>query len=304
MKRTDCNKTGLPEQNKPPRKRSSNIQKEAQTAQKEAQTAQKEAETASETAAANPMDIPAQQAAAVKQAEAQQKQQLAQQKLTEAGAQQTAAENQQKKADEAQNTAAVQQAKADKKLTEAQTERTDIAKDQQQIADEAAQNTDAPSVYGLRLTDDKKLLSGMVKINVLTGKTIAESPVTVIRNRTLCTAGNNYMAVAGETGGNATVKLVLLDSKNMEIIKESSEVVAENSVLVQDGTDYYCIIQDGTKWVVGKYDSTLLLRLKSPVAVKSSTPVSVNKAGICVTAADGSAVLLKLDDLTTIPVKK
>ena len=50
--------------------------------------------------------------------------------------------------------------------------------------------------------------------------------------------------------------------------------------------------------MLAKYDQNLSLKLKSPVAVKSSTPVTVASQYIIVTGADGAVKLLNKSDLT------
>jgi hypothetical protein len=273
---------------------------EAVQAQKAADTAAKEATAAQKIADANPNDKQAQQTAQEKQQTAEQKQQTAEQKQTDSQKQQQKTDEQQQKTDEVKQQASDAQAQADKKQAEAQTERTEIAKDQQQVMDKAAADSKATAVYGMQLVDDKELLSEMVKVNAVTGEIIQSSPVRYIRGRTVYSAENSFIAVAGENSGNGAVKLILLDSGTMEMTKESSETVAENSVLVQDSSDFYCVIQDGKNWVLGKYGADLTLKLKSPVAVMGSTPVTLSGDKIIVTGNDGKIRLLSKNDLTEV----
>ena len=79
----------------------------------------------------------------------------------------------------------------------------------------------------------------------------------------------------------------------MEIQKESNEFVANDSVLATDGNGaYYCVIKDGSNYVVGKYNKSLQLQVKSPVAVESNTPIVISDKGVVVVAASGNIVLL------------
>ena len=313
-------------------KKADDQQKKADTAKKEADTAKKEADTAKKEAAKEPDNKEKQKAATEKEKTAEEKQ-------TTATEEQKKADDQQKKADNASNEAQKQQEVADKKQAEAQAERTEIAKDQQKLLQDAlAEAANKNAVIGLRMADDAKDMSGMVKVDGITGETIRESPLTSIRGRTILPAGfastsdstaattdtatktntasskatttdttatsatMMYMAICGEnnakTGG--TVKLCLLDGNTMEIQKASDEVVAEESVLVQNGKEYYCVIQDGKNWVVGKYDATLKLLVKSPVSVTAGTPITVTPNGLVVTGSNGKVLLLKVDDLTSI----
>lgn len=269
------------------------VKQEASKAEEEAQTAQKEAQEAQKIAEENPTDEEAQKTAEEKQAVAEEKQ-------AEAEQAQKQVEEQTQVTQEAKEEAATSQAVADTKRNEAQTERTKIAQDQQAVIKEQIANENATTVYGLKAVDELGILSELVKMNGDTGKVIKESPVTVIRSRTVFEAGENYIAIAGTNIGNGAVKLVLLDKENMEIIKESAEIVAENSVLVEDNGNYYCVIQNADNFTVAKFDSQLQPLLKSNVPVKNATPITITEKGIMVTSNTNQPILLRLNDLTKI----
>ena len=256
--------------------------------------AKKEAETAKQKAAENPKDAEAQKKAAETKKEAAKQEE----KVAEA---EKKADTAEKKADTLVKKAEAEQIIADKKQSEAQKERIEIAKDQQQLIRESA-GLDAiiNAAYGLKITDEREQLSGLVLVDKKTGRTVKESPVTVIRNRVVYPAGKEYIAVAGKTGGNAAVRLVKLDEKNMEIVAQSDEILAANSVLVKDGAFYYVVIQDGKNYVAAKYDGNLKQVLKSNVAVMPATPITVTADGVMVTDTYGFAKLLKADDLQGI----
>ena len=303
-------------------KQATEAKKEATEAKKEAteakkvvtvekqklEEAKKEAETAKQKAAENPKDAEAQKKAAEtkkeaakqeeKVAEAEKKADTAEKKAGEA---EKKADTAEKKADTLVKKAEAEQIIADKKQSEAQKERIEIAKDQQQLIRESA-GLDAiiNAAYGLKITDEREQLSGLVLVDKKTGRTVKESPVTVIRNRVVYPAGKEYIAVAGKTGGNAAVRLVKLDEKNMEIVAQSDEILAANSVLVKDGAFYYVVIQDGKNYVAAKYDGNLKQVLKSNVAVMPATPITVTADGVMVTDTYGFAKLLKADDLQGI----
>ncbi len=306
--------------------------KKADEAKKAADEAAKKAEEAKKNASSNPDDEEAQ--AAAKKAEqdrlkAEQDKKKAEQ---DALAAQKAADEAQKKADEAAKKAqseaeatAAQQEKvdeaeaevkehqdfADQKESEAQTERTEIAKDKQALLEEALAVDEGNSIIGLKVVNESKDLSQMVKVSMADGSTLKVSPVNVVHERTIFpvaspviedakessvqTSSIYYVAICGDgsASGNNAVKLCLLDSMNMEIQKESNEIVANDSVLVTDGNGgYYCVISDGSDYVVAKYNKSLQLQVKSPVAVESNTPIIISDRGVVVVAASGSIVLL------------
>ena len=281
--------------------------KEAEEKAKAAEEAKKAAEEAQKKADENPADQQAQEeareAAAVasaKQLEAAQAQSAAEQQQEQADAVQQQADVQQQQADEQQQKADSAQSTADQKRSEAQEERTAIAQDQQQVIAQQEKNDNATVVYGLTAEDELGQRSAIVRMNADTGELIKESPVTVIQSRTFYDNGDTFIAIAGENIGNGTVKLVQLDKTNMEIVKESNETIAANSVLVQDGSDYYCVMQDGSFFVIGKFNANLENQLKSPVRVKPVTPITVTPNGIVCTSMTGTPILLNKADLTQI----
>ncbi len=282
-------------------------QKEADKAQKQADNAQKQADNAQKKADANPDDKKAQQDAAAAQKKADDVQQKADEAQKEADKKQEAAieqnkktEEQAQKAQEASSQAEAAQDKADTKRSEAQNERTEIAKDQQTIIRESAQNEGANVIYGLKNVDDLGQTSEIVKMNSDNGSVIKESPVTVIRGRTVYEDGDNFVAVAGSNFGNGAVKLVLIGKDNLEIVSQSAETLSELSVLVEKDGNYYCTVQNGKNYYVAKYSNSLEKLLQSPVAVKAATPITITAKGILVCAASGNPAILNLDKLTLI----
>ena len=270
---------------------------EAKEAEKKSEQAKAEAEEAKKEAEANPEDEELQKVAEEKQEEAEAAEQEAEEKQEALEEQQEAEAAQEEKTEEAKKEAKTEQERADKKQTEAQTERKDIAKDQQIVQNNEIKEASTPSSYGIVLTDEANILSKLVKFNSETGEVIKSSPVTVIRNRTIYKTPDAYIAIAGENEGNGTIKLVLIDIETMEIFAESEETVSDTSVLVNDGNEYYCVINYDDDWVVGKYDETLALKLKSKVNVKQSTPITVTESGIVVTDKNGNLKLLSKETL-------
>lgn len=283
--------------------------------EKEAETAQEKAETAQEKAVEAKKEV------------AQKTEQLQEAKKEEAKAQEAAKKEPQnkelqKKAEEAEKTvkqqeekvleaqknvetlekkAEAQQTIADKKQTEAQKDRIEIAKDQQKIIRENA-NLDnvIDATYGLKITDKTEYLSSLVLVDTKTGKTVKESPVTVIRGRTIYAEKDYYIAIAGTDSRNSAIRLVKLDTKKMEIFEQSAEFVAKESVLTKDGNNYYVVIKENTKYYLGRYNKNLELLAKSNVDILPESPVTVSPKGVLVTDTYGFAKLLKTDTLEGI----
>ena len=267
--------------------------KKTTEAKKEAETAQKTAEEKQKKADENPNDKKAQEEAKEAKQEAEEKKQAAEE-------QQQKQEEQQTKTEEAKQEAKEQQALADKKETEAQNERKEIAKDQAEVQKKEAAQALMTTEFGIILSDEANMLSRLVKFNIADGEVIKNSPVAQIRNRTVYKEGDGFIAIAGENSKKGAVKLVTISPETLEIAAESDNTIAEDSVLVQDGSEYYCVVDEKGKYYLGKFSGDLSLKLKSEIQVKSATPVTVTDAGIVVTDTNGKLRLLDKKDLKVI----
>lgn len=265
--------------------------KKTEETKKEAEEAKKTAEEKQKVAEENPDDKQAQKEAEEAKQEAEEKQQAAEE-------QQQKQEEQQTKTEEAKQEAKEQQARADKKETEAQTERKEIAKDQAEVQKKEAQQALMTTEFGIILSDEANMLSRLVKFNIQNGEVVKNSPVAQIRNRTVYKEGDGFIAIAGENSGNGSVKLVTISPDTLEISAESDNQIAEDSVLVQDGNEYYCVTEENGSFYLAKFGGDLSLKLKSQIQVKSGTPVTVTDGGIVVTDSNGRLRLLDKKDLS------
>ena len=267
--------------------------KKTQESKKEAQTAQKKAEEKQKVAEENPNDKKAQKEAQEAKKEAEEKKQAAEE-------QQEKQDKQQAKTDEAKQEAKEQQARADKKETEAQNERKEIAKDQAEVQKKEAAQALMTTEFGIILSDEANMLSRLVKFNVADGEVIKNSPVAQIRNRTIYKEGDGFIAIAGENSKKGAVKLVTISPETLEISAESENTVSQDSVLVQDGKEYYCVVDEKGKFYLAKFGGDLALKLKSEIEVKSGTPITVTDSGIVVTDSKGKLRLLDKKDLSVV----
>ena len=147
-------------------------------------------------------------------------------------------------------------------------------------------------MYGLKNVDEAGLTSEIVKMNSKTGLLIKESPVTQIRGRTVYDDGDNFIAIAGSNIGKGAVRLVQISKQNLEMVKESNEKLSETSVLVERDGSYYCTIQDGSDFYIGKFNSNIENQLKSKVKVKAATPITITANGILVNDANNTPIIL------------
>lgn len=296
--------------------------KDAETAKAKADAEKAKADAAKKQAAAKPNDEQAKKNAAEVQKKADEAKKDAQQAQSKAAESQKDAADAQKEATEAQKSADEQakktdeqaqsaqeaqekadsvQSEADKKRDEAQEERTAIAKDQQTLIREASYTTsDENAMYGLRNLDDAGIASTIVKMNTKSGAIMKESPVSEIRGRTVFDDGEKFIAVAGSNKGNGAVRLITIDKRKLEMIDESAENISELSILVEKDGSYYCTIQEGNDFYLGKFTNNLQKQLQSKVKVKAATPITITNYGIIVTDVNGAPVVLNPNDLSSV----
>ena len=285
-------------------------QKAAEKQKKETEQKQKEAKKAEEKAATTgkPED---KKVAEEKKKEAEKSQKETEKKTEEAKKAKETADEKQKKADEAKKEVKEEEKMAEKKTEEAQTDRKDIASDTQKIIEEkkaekkaegdAAIASSIPG-YGLKVVDDSKMLSELVLLDLKTEEELRTSGINTSRGRNLHMVGKNLMAIAGTKSGNAVIALVLIDAKSLEIVKQSQENIAGESVLIKNGNDYYAVIDNNGKYFIGRYNDKLELQAKSAVEVLPYTPITIGDKGLLVQDSKNNIRLLKLTDLTNIVV--
>ena len=240
----------------------------------------------------------------------------AQQKANEAqkDAAQKRSEGDKEGAKASAKTATEQQQIADRKRTEVQEEQKDIERDKKALEKEEAVDENGYLV-GLFSADNKGSRFTLVTVDGADGKVVREAAVSQIRSAVVYAVhgimvtndegerknyDELYLAICGENSGKSAVRLCLIDSKGVEIVKESAETLSEHSPLVPLGDGYCVIIAEAGKYYAAIYDKTLTQLHKSAVAVSPATPFNQTPQGLLVSDSDGKPHLLKTDDLSTI----
>ena len=212
-----------------------------------------------------------------------------------------------------------QQKLADKKGEEVKTEREQIAKDKTEVKKEEAAKTSQSQnqnyLTSLFIVDEKNKLYSLMTVNPENGNVVKKSSLKQIREKSIFpvsnvsvpkddgsneTLGEAFVAVCGVNDKKAAVKLCLVDSVTLEIKKQSSETLSENSSLVQSGDAFYVIVNENGKYYLASYDKNLNLKKKSDVAINGASPLNFYSEGILVTDVRGNPVLLSLPALTSI----
>jgi len=302
--------------------------KDAEAAKKQAAQSEKDAAAAQKQAQKNPNDRKAAEEAAKKQQEAAKNKQEASDKDKaavekaneakkgdqEAAAKQKEAEAKQKAADEAakkaqdkENEASSEKQFADTKEQEAQSDRKDVAADTRKILeekraerkaqDEAAFASALPGAV-LKVVDSGSMLSEVVLLDLKTEKPLRTSSLNTIRGRVLIEGTDSLIAIAGSKSGNQMITLIGINPRTLEMTKQATVPIAEQSLLVQADDSYYAVIEQSGKYYLARFNDNLEMQAKSTVNVLPYTAISVTEKGLLVQDTANNIRLLNTDNLT------
>lgn len=209
-------------------------------------------------------------------------------------------ENKKKEAEVKEEEAKKAEDFAVKKEEEARADRQSIADDQKDMIstenntqNKALENT----IAGLRVVDNSALLSEIVMVDTTNSKVVKTSTLNAIRGREIVSTGSSYIAIAGSEKTGSTVRLVQIDPVTLDIIKQGSDEIATNSVLVQNNTDLYAVIKTQKGNFLGRFDQNLKLQAQSEIAVSPVTPITIDRSTIVVQQENGTMVLLQTANL-------
>ena len=301
--------------------------KEAEAAKKQAAQSEKNAAAAQRQAQKNPNDRKAAEEAAKKQQEAAKSRQEASDKdkaaaekaneakkgtqeaaakQKEAAAKQKAADEAAKKAQDKEQEAASEKQFADTKEQEAQSDRKDVAADTRKILeekraerkaqDEAAFASALPGAM-LKVVDSGSMLSEVVLLDLKTGKSLKTSSLNTVRGRVLIEGSDSLIAIAGSKSGNQMITLVGINPRTLEMTKQASVPVAEQSLLIQADGSFYAVIEQSGKYYIARFNDNLEVQAKSTVNVLPYTAISVTEKGLLVQDTANNIRLLNTTSL-------
>ena len=301
--------------------------REAEAAKKQAVQSEKDAALAQRQAQKNPNDRKAAEEAAKKQQEAERNKQKASDKdkaaaekanaakkgdqeaaakQKEADAKQKAAEEAVKKAQDKEREVVSEKQFADAKEQEAQSDRKDIAADTRKIIEEKRAERKAQDEIAfasalpgavLKVVDPNSMLSEVVLLDLKTEKPLKTSSLNTIRGRALIEGMDSFIAIAGSKSGNQMVTLIGINSRTLEMTKQATVPVAEQSLLIQVDDSYYAVIEQSGKNYLARFNDNLEVQAKSTVTVLPYTAISVTEKGLLVQDTANNIRLLNADTL-------
>jgi len=195
--------------------------------------------------------------------------------------------------------AAKQEGFAEKKTEEAQRERESIAQDQQAIID---RGEPIDGLIGVLLEKGDSLFGRPVIVDPATrGELVLRrSPMDTVYVRTLIFVSGKILAIAGENRGNGAIRLIEINSRTLEMVKQGDVDLHPNSLIWVNGSDLYAITNDlNSKTLnLGRFNTDLALQARSKIAIHPNATVSIQQGSVLTQKADGSPAVLNAADLT------
>ncbi|MCL2834649.1 MAG: hypothetical protein FWD78_15880 [Treponema sp.] len=239
-----------------------------------------------------------QQAAAQEQQAQQQQQQAAAQEQQAQQQQQQIADQQQQLQQQQQQADQVQQY-SDQKADEAQQDRQGIANDQQAIINqEPIMPITTSGLLGVSILTPNASLGRIVKINPDNGQEVQRSILNTVNARSLCQVNGRLYAVAGEARGDGAIRLVELSTDTLEMLKQGDDDISPQSLAWTNGTDIFAVTSSGGNFYLARFNAELVRQARSSMTVHPFAAVTFSDNYLITQRADGSAVLLNLNDLT------
>ncbi|HRU27852.1 MAG TPA: P83/100 family protein [Treponema sp.] len=195
--------------------------------------------------------------------------------------------------------AAAAESRAQQKEAEAKAERAEIAKDQQQvIQNQEAAKTAPEGILGITLLQATNALGRLILVNPANGAALKQSTLNTINSRAMLVLADKIIAIAGQAQGSGAVRLVQIDPKSLEMLKQGNDDIAATSLLWNQGQDLYAITTASGKLYLARFDQNLQLQSKSAIEVHPFASVLFYGDTILSQKADGTPLLLNSKDLT------
>lgn len=194
---------------------------------------------------------------------------------------------------------AAAETRAIQKEQEAKAERAEIAKDQQEvIASQEAAKTAPEGILGISLLQNTNALGRLVLVNPTNGTAMKQSTLNTINSRAILILADKIIAIAGQAQGSGAIRLVQIDPKSLEMLKQGDVDIAASSLLWNKGQDIYALVVTSGKIYLGRFDQNLQLLNKSNMEVHPFASILFYNDSLLTQNANGTPLMLNGNDLT------
>ncbi|MCK5153197.1 MAG: hypothetical protein KAQ93_02470 [Spirochaetales bacterium] len=190
---------------------------------------------------------------------------------------------------------------------EVQKERELIAEDEKKLIEEEKQESEGTDIDIVETVpfliidgNDTDLMGRLALINIKTGEIDKRSSINTVRGRRYYLSGKNMLIVSGIDRAPQAVRLMFLNSKTLEVVKQGNYDVFSDTDLLLDGKNIYAVVRENDSWYAGRFNNELVLQTRSENEVLAYTPLQLNNGVLFVQLKDGKVVPLHSDSLEII----
>ncbi len=185
-----------------------------------------------------------------------------------------------------------------------QRDRQEIQRQEQQVAQapqpaRPAERQPVDPVLFL-LVDNDPNAAQLTILDAAQRRSLVRSDLNTIRNRKYIDLNDGYLVIAGREGGDAAVRLVVVDKEKLAILRTGKNDIHPDSDLAVQGQNIYAVVRDGGATKLGLFNSALELVRQSTVNVKPQSVIQVQAQRLLVQGSDGRVLFLNPTSLEQI----
>lgn len=192
-------------------------------------------------------------------------------------------------------------AKDEKELIETEKQKESFEKAQKETVSTLPQVKEEPLFLYLFVHESGgEYLGTFALVDKAKRRVMTRSSLNTVRGRQYEIFDGKIAAIAGTSGGNRAVRLVLLDPKSLDILEQGSDDIFKDSVLRRDGNELFAVVQKNEVYYLGKFDTGLKLKATSQISVAPYTAIAIENGEVYAQKPDGSVDVFSSADLSEL----
>lgn len=129
---------------------------------------------------------------------------------------------------------------------------------------------------------------------------LARSDLNSIRGRKYVDLPDGFLVIAGREGGDAAVRLVVVDKERLGVLRTGTHDIHPDSDLQAQGQNIYAVFRDGNTTRLGLFNPALELVRRTEAAVRPQTVIQIQGQRLLVQGTDGRVLFLNPTTLEPI----
>lgn len=184
-----------------------------------------------------------------------------------------------------------------------QRDRQEIQQQEQQIAQapqqRPAERERVDPVLFLSVDNDPNAAQFLM-LDAAGRRRLARSDLNSIRGRKYVDLPDGFLVIAGREGGDAAVRLVVVDKERLGVLRTGTHDIHPDSDLQAQGQNVYAVFRDGNTTRLGLFNPALELVRRTEATVRPQTVIQIQGQRLLVQGTDGRVLFLNPTTLESI----